>query len=367
MSTTPELHITIVAAGDHSSGFVLAHEIELVKAAVLYADRVTLASPRTTMVAMVGALSGLSGSDRTEALLAMASQMPQAHDLNAIYVTLKRKRHKSKDELLALRRIERELAKAGDNLSTRAAEIATEAGLDELLPAIEEGVLDLDPLGVGEGDTDIMVERMSQLIADIVAPTSTTLPMFDDGSGGLLRAMLNEGVISHARLDSATQAEVAARFIAWVPAFPDADLDVILSARSSLRAPLVRYRSAVIRITGDLEARPIDDEFEGVVRDLHRQHVEPALLEIEELSHELGLRASISRTARAGAGRRVAEAAVSFAAAEVAGVPPVLLSALGVTADIAAQVLRERRDVKRTQRDNQFYFLYEADRSLAAR
>ena len=365
MTTSPEMHITIVAAGDHSPGFALVHEIELVKAAVLYADRVTLASPRTTMVAMVGALSGLSGRDRTEALLAMASQLPQAHDLDVVYAALKRKRHKTRDELLALKRIERELANAGDDLAARAAQMATKAGLHELLPALEEGVLDLDPLGVGEGDTDVMVERMSQLIADIVAPTSTTLPMFDDGSGGLLRAMLKEGVISNVRLAPANQADVAARFIAWVPAFPAADLDAILNARSSLRAPLIRYRSAVIRITRDLETTPIDDEFESVVLDLHRQHVEPAILEIEELSQELGLRASMSSAVRAGAGRRVAEAAVSFAAAEVAGLPGVLLSALGVSVDVAAQVLRERHDVKRRQRENQFYFLYETDKTLA--
>jgi hypothetical protein len=48
------MHITIVATGHHSPGFALAHEIELVKAAVLYADRVTPASPRTTMVAWLG-------------------------------------------------------------------------------------------------------------------------------------------------------------------------------------------------------------------------------------------------------------------------------------------------------------------------
>jgi len=177
--------------------------------------------------------------------------------------------------------------------------------------------------------------------------------------------MLKEGGIPDARLTPTTQVEVAARFVSWVPAFPNADLDVILSARGSLQAPLVRYRSAVIQITRDLETTLVDDEFESVVLDLHRQHVEPAMLEIEELSHELGLRPSISSAARAGAGRRVAEAAVSFAAAEIAGIPPVLLSALGVSADIAAQVFRERHDVKRRQRENQFYFLYEADKALA--
>jgi hypothetical protein len=350
------MHITIVAAGDHSTGFALAHEIETVKAAVPYGDRVTLASPRTNMVAMVRGVSGLTEQERIDMLKSLVGDLPGAQNPLAFYETLKRKRHKTRDELLALKRLEREFSKAGDELSARAAKIASDAGLDSLLPAIEKGVLELDALGIEEGDTNIMVERMTQLIADLVAPTSTTLPMFDDGSGGFLRAMMEEGTIPNAQLAPSTQAGVAARFIAWIPTFPNADLDTILNARNSLQAPLVRYRSALIGITRDLEETPIDARFESVVLDLHRQHVAPALLEIEELSHQLGLRPTVSSAARAGAGRWAAEAAIGFAAAQLAGLEWLIVSTAGIAGEIAAKVLDERRQVTTEQRENQFYF-----------
>lgn len=364
MSNAPhELHITIVVAGARST-LSLTHEIEMVKAALLYADRVTLASPRATMVATVGALSDLGGRERTEALLQMASQLPDAHHLHRAYTTLKRTRHKTKEELLTLRRIERELAAAGDALSAKAAEIAHEAGLGELSPAVEEGLLDVDLLGLEDGDTDKMVHRLSELIAQIVSPESTSMPMMDDASGGLLKAMMAEGIIPQARLEGAAQARIASRFIAWVPAFPDASLESVLSAREHLKTPLIRYRSAVVGLSRDLQTSPLDDSFEQVVRDLYTEQARPALLEIEELSQQLGLRASVANAARSGAGRRVAEATVGFVAADAAGIPPILVSTLGVGVDITAQIIHERSQVKEEQRENRFFFLYESGRIL---
>ena len=157
---------------------------------------------------------------------------------------------------------------------------------------------------------------------------------------------------------------MAGRFISWIPAFPGASLETILTARAGLEAPLARYRSAVLGLTQELQGLPVDAEFEKEARDLHRQHVQPALLEIEEMSHELGLKSSIARAAQSDAGRRGAAAAVGFAAASAAAMSPVVVSSLVVASDIAAQVFRDRREIQRAQRVNKFFFLYEADRVL---
>lgn len=368
MSTDPiELHITVVAAGDHSGGFALTNEIELVKAALLYADRVTLASPRASMVSMIGALSSLTGADRTGAVLQLAEAMPDAHEFHELYTTLKHKKHKTREELLTLKALERAVSKAGDQLSAKAFEIASDAGLIELLPAIEHGVLDLDPLGVDEGDTDVMVERMSALIAEIVAPGSTTMPMLDNGSGDLLKAMLKEEMIPQARLQPLTQASVAGQFISWVPAFPDTDVESVLDAREVLRDPLVRYRSAVIRLSKELQDEPMSPDFGAAVIDLYRRDVQPALTEIEEISKQLGLRSALGTAARTGTGRRIAEAAIGFAAATVTDLPPVIVSALGISLDVAAEVARDRSAAQRSMQQNQFFFLYESDRVLMPR
>jgi hypothetical protein len=235
----------------------------------------------------------------------------------------------------------------------------------ELLPAIEEGVLKIDTLGLEEeGDTDVLVQRVSDLIANVVAPESTTLPMFDDASGDFLRAMQVEGMLSSARLEPAQQIGVASQFIEWVPAFPNASIDRILVARSEMRESLIKYRGAVIQLTKEVEASPVDDSFRNEVADLHRQCVQPALDEIDQLTHDLGLWETITRTARSGGGRLATEFALAFAVADVVGIPPLLIAAIPPAVDVAGKILEQRKETKASQRANQFYFLYEADRTL---
>src|SRR5690348_15062834 len=71
----PEVHIT-VAATTYLGELDLRHETQLVKAALLYADRVTLASPKALLLASAASL-GLMG--RRERLDAMA-ELVQAAD-----------------------------------------------------------------------------------------------------------------------------------------------------------------------------------------------------------------------------------------------------------------------------------------------
>ncbi len=79
----------------------------------------------------------------------------------------------------------------------------------------------------------------------------------------------------------------------------------------------------------------------------------------------MGLRRRLGRSALAHGGRRTAEAAVAFAAASYAGIPGLLASVLGVTADITAQVLKDRRELEASKRANKFLFLYEMEDRLA--
>jgi hypothetical protein len=240
----------------------------------------------------------------------------------------------------------------------------TDAGVAELLPAIEQGVLKVDTLGLEEGgDTDVLVQRVSDLIAKVVAPGSTTLPMFDDTSGGFLRAMQAEGTLSSARLEGAQQVGMASQFIEWVPAFPNASIDRILAARSDMQASLTRYRAAVIRLTRELETSPVDDAFGNEVRDRHRQYVQPELTVIDELSHELGLWATVSSTMSSSSGR-LATAGVAIAVAGAAAIPELLYISIPVVAVAVSKIFEDRRQRKAEQRANQFFYLYEADRKL---
>ncbi|MHB8659812.1 MAG: hypothetical protein ACYC91_18060 [Solirubrobacteraceae bacterium] len=89
-----------------------------VKAALLYADRVTLASPNAIMLAGVAGLTVPDSQDRRDALIGMASVLPGSEDVVALYEDLKRRRSKlSPIERIALTRMEKALKTSGDEMA----------------------------------------------------------------------------------------------------------------------------------------------------------------------------------------------------------------------------------------------------------
>src|ERR1700733_6804550 len=110
----PEVHVTVATMPRSDITDSLAHDAALVKAALLYADRVTLASPNAIMMAGVAGLTVPDSQDRRDALMGMASVLPAGEDALALYEELKRRRKKlSGIERLALMRMEKVLKASG--------------------------------------------------------------------------------------------------------------------------------------------------------------------------------------------------------------------------------------------------------------
>ncbi len=125
----------------------LAHDAALVKAALLYADRVTLASPNTIMLAGVAGLTVPDSQDRRDALMGMASVLPGSEDAVALYEDLKRRRTKlSPIERIALMRMEKALKTSGDEMAEMVRGMLETAGMPELQRAMEAGVLGIHML-----------------------------------------------------------------------------------------------------------------------------------------------------------------------------------------------------------------------------
>jgi hypothetical protein len=108
LHSAPDLHITIVAAGG-TSEIALTHEIEMVKAALLYADQATLASPRLAMLSMVEAMGNLDDTELDALLLGMGDHVGGGLGFAAQYEAIRRKKYKTRDELLILKKTERQL------------------------------------------------------------------------------------------------------------------------------------------------------------------------------------------------------------------------------------------------------------------
>jgi hypothetical protein len=364
-ANSTSLQITIVAGSKQRDGALdLSQETRLVKAALLYADRVTLANP---MVMIIASMAGVISEDlelKRATVLGMMDVLPDGEATRAVYEELRHKKRKSVREMLVFRGLVERLDKGAGQAVAQLKSMLEEAGAGELHEAIRAGVVDLNHLGLHESDAGMenVTLWLADLIVEIVAPSSPRYPMFDDAPDGLLATMIRQGKAPGARLGEAAPAALTSRHIARLDAFPDAPMRAVLEARESLRAPLTRFREAIATMQVELEAMPLDQAFDASVHDLYERLLAPALRELEDVATRLNIGSLLGRDLLlTGGGRHAAEPALSLTAATVGELPGLAALALGVGLDVgAASVYKTRAELKNRQEENRFLLLYEA-------
>jgi hypothetical protein len=309
-----ELHITVAAITDLNE-LDLRHETELVKAALLYADRVTLASPKVAFMASIGSFTTLDRRQRIDAMAELMSVLDDGRDAARVYADLRRRRQRlAQHERVLLAGLEARLDAGSHDVVAKVDELLDHAGAGELVPALELGVLDLDGLGIDKAEestlTDTIVGRLADVLAESVSAAARTFPLFDNDAGDLMRAMVAEGKVADPHAARSNEARAAGRLIAGLDAFPQAAMDDLLAVRRQLARPLVRFRAALATLTAEFESAAWDEGFAREIDDLYRQQVAPALLNVQEALEELGARPTLLRLA---SNQRVAAVAAGLA------------------------------------------------------
>lgn len=375
------LRVSIITSPtSRAGGPVLHRDIELVKAALLYADEVELVSPGAAMLGSVAALAEggtpalielfASIDDETLGHLNQGKPMPDNfRDMLPLLPLLMdpdvAKLAGIEDDVKGfaseLEGIQSQLAGIVDNLMSG-------AGADELIPALDAGLLTLDTAGVDAADTDAMVKKFVDIIQQRLRDPRRKV-LFDADTASLARSLIEETEGDQAPgLRRAGQAAVGSGLISRLPAFPDAPMDELLALRADLASPLTRYRASALDLSASLNPT-LGAELEAQVDDLWVTKVAPALLEIEEtladhsLVRELAKRATsdIKAFLTGGAGVYMgltATASLPTAATVLAG------AALG-TAPVVGQSAWATTDARRSARRHELFYLYEANRRLA--
>lgn len=176
----PDLHIKVVALS--GSGFDLSEELRLVKAALLYADRVTLVAPKVVYLASFAQYLDLAPDDRVELILeGLSSASPDTGLGVEAFRALKRKRHRSRDEMLTMMKTEAQLNMSAREVAVRISSMLDQPSVEQLARAMEDGALELDPLGAGATpesyDIERMVSQLADVVGDILAPRIAVAPI----------------------------------------------------------------------------------------------------------------------------------------------------------------------------------------------
>lgn len=387
-----ELHITVCAMSADLAALDLSLELRLTKAALLYADRVSLAGPKVQMLSHLDRFRSASASEQ-EAMIRRAMQvLPEGPEALASLDRLTRARG---GFVAARARQAREtvFTQARAAITEKMGEMLDEAAYQEFTQAIGAGVLVLDPLF---GGTGTRVSETGAFLADAVRGAATTQGMqthgvarewsaeFRDRLTDLLLRLLDPGAGSEALFDDTTgdlagtllhmvggsarsvprEPALASELIGTVPAYAQAPMKEILDARRALREPLIRFRAAVATFSQQVSAIPPGPEFRREAAELYRREVAPRLLELEEVQREMRLDRQLTRHTLASGNAAVA-GVIAFAAVNWMDADTVIravTAATPVAAKVAHDIIEERRELSGRKRENRMLFLYELAR-----
>jgi len=361
-----DFHIAIGAAP--RGGLSLDEDIRLLKPALLYGDRVTLYSPMATMLAMTAGLGELSERDRIS-FLRQVIPIVAAEDSGSLdgldsYEQLRRRRNRTPQEIMAAERFRRELERHWDELRSVIERTLEQAGADQLVAAIDAGLLTIDPiLGGDDFDLEEFLRAFVDKLAELLT-ASLSYPLFDDSAGGLVQAHVAEGLIvpTEGARGRGKQVTAASEFMSRLPAFPAASIHEVLGIRDELKGPLVRFRAGMVEIADIIEAAPFEEGFQHEVQDIYVEKVGPALADMEDavrqnayLRQLLGSAVADMKTTLTGF--------ITLGVTQTADLSPLI--AAGAAAGAATiQAAWNKQMVARRIRQQQLYFLYRTEELL---
>ncbi len=292
--TSKILHITAAAAPNIEFGNprLLAHDLRLAKASILYADKVTLCSATAWMAASIYLMGAANQSEEAQLqlIIHLYASIGPLVDPNAekLLPEFERRVKLLKRSPITLTKRERILRKEfrkllfglWNQLSESFVSITRGFGFDEVELAANAGILDIHPFS--ETLFENFGEEYFGVIKDLMGST-TTHPMLDDQTSGLVGAALKEGKlcvpVSASRKNR--QTGLVADLFDRLPVF-DVPMAELLDLRQELGKPLTNFRSKIIELAGDIESSTWDDDFDSDVQEAYLKSVAPALLDIEE-------------------------------------------------------------------------------------
>jgi hypothetical protein len=393
--TVVRTHLAVVTApANNGSTIGVQHEVELVKASLLYADSVEVLSLGGQMIREMNKFAAGDGMNLYSLLYSLDDEtlrsMSPDLDLEQFRQLLPLLTSLSPEQIRAIAAADPELAEFSEladivddshnAANTGMAEIRAytdrlrvESGVAELEPALEARLVRFnEKIQLGEG-TDAEVEAFIQQLKRYLQDPNWFV-LLDTEIASLARSMINEGVVKPPQraISNAGEAVIGTGFLARLPAFPGAPMDELLDLRGDLDEPLSRYRRKVSHLRGELRTEPFDEHIEAEVDALWRTEVDPALKEIRQAMADHGLVRELIRTVGGDLSNFAKggwlPAGVAIITADVFDLSKAVAAAVttgsAVTPTITKSLIARGR-ARTEARDRDLYYLYEVDRRLS--
>jgi hypothetical protein len=380
------LHFTVGSATGHDSAgsLDLQEDLALVKASLLYADRVKLCSLGASVLSGIAQFQEASTEEQARLVVRflpdleplMSSQ--EIHFFEAV-VGLRGREEKRRISKRTCRKILAMVSERGGELEAMVLEQHRAAGIEGFREAVNSGVLEVHPFRQtsaqslieatirGGGNrlygldvADLLKEFLDQVKSAV--EDGFTYPMFDDLTGNFVAEAIRLGLIrgSEASIARGQYSGLSGELLQRLPLFEEATVAEVLDIRRELEGPLRGFRLAVSDFSSQIRSAGWEPKFAEEADALFREKVQPEIERIEEAVLEnRSLEELARRVVRHGATRATFGALVGSVSdlSVLAGLAMGLGSA-GVQAYLDQQ--ERLRDIQ----DKQLYFYYGAQELL---
>lgn len=359
-----ELHITVCAAPAKQQGLSIKHELELIKCAVLYADKVTYCSPASSMLLLVLRLGYMSRDEWIEFL--RNTNLSEELTVTLIaYDKIRKKKRLLKNEILLKKKVEATIDQAATATRDTYERLVQDAGGDGLIAAYNSGVVDLKLLG-GNGIRE-MIHDYFEVVSSAIR-SGETFGLFDSETNELVRLAIRDGKLEPTQpgKTGSRQIGLSKEMFSRLPRFDQASIDQIIDIRKELERPLVRFRSAIIGYSREIHTEVWDEDFPFEADLMFRERVEPAILDIEDACKSNNALSALIPSLH-GTAEIVGTGIFGLAVAAATELPKLVSVGLGVAAGTAIAGLQARKEYTEKQRQiegNQLYFYYGAHKRL---
>lgn len=374
-----QVRMTVVnASQDAENSTSLVQEVQLCNSALLYADEVTLVSPRAALLKNAEDINNLNGIELLRVFKNVAPKyFPDVDEqLRSLFETLDGLPPRAllpkelRDEYdRNVRYLNKGLAPIKETMQANVEQMFGDTGYGQLREAVELGILTIDTMP-GAVIDDIsedgaMVLGFTQKIDEVLSDGGR-YPLFDAAAGNIVRLGVDAGFFSPAPMarQLGADAAMADGMFDRLPNFQYATPREIIDIRTELSGSLAAFRQGVRGLTDGLEVVPEDPDFGNHVVDAWNQKVAPAIEEIEEtIAENRSMSDLMKRTVKSPLGATsiggfaTLPATLAVAAGPIGAFAAAAGTVVGYGVATTQALIDEHKEIG-SQKKAQFYFLY---------
>lgn len=276
------------------NGTNLTTELQYIKSALLYADKVRLISPLAyTFVQLTSDTnrkneqSALKLFNQIMPLVKLKDESAYSHtkpiiDQLSKIVFSKQYRSVPLPQRLEIQKLLKNFA-----IQTKG-NICDVLGIEqcqELESLIKSKQVIIEKFASSLGDAEGCISDYFRMLNSSI---KNSYPLFDEQSNDLMKSAADEHLIDLSEIEKTriTHAGLADNYIQRLPSFEQASIDEIIDIKKELSNPVVRFRSKMLSYAQKIKSQPWNADFKSECSLLFDKEVAPAILEIEEATKD---------------------------------------------------------------------------------